>query len=122
MIIRDDLEALPGGQTRSTLRSRILLGVLVDAEIDRLGLGATPQQLDATTAWFRRRFDMIRRCDVEEFLAFAGLDVAALTAQMRTYAHIHLMQTHHAAEVARRMPSYRALLRLDDWHAESEGR
>ncbi len=122
MIIRDELDALPGGQTRGAMRSRILLGVLVDQEAERLGLRATRQQLDATMAWFRTRFDMPRRTDVEEFLAFAGLDLATLTAQMRTYTNIHLVQERYTAEVQRRLPSYQALLQLEDWHRDREGR
>jgi hypothetical protein len=120
MIFRDDLEALPGGQIRSALRSRILLGVLVDAEAERLGLRATAAQLAATTTWFRTRFELITRTDVEDFLAFAGLDVAALTAQMRTYTNLALVQHHHAADVARRVPAYQALCRLDGWHGDRD--
>jgi hypothetical protein len=121
MIIRDELEALPGGQTTSALRSRILLGVLADEEAERLGLRATASQLDGTTRWFRTQFDLVTRADVEDFLGYAGLDLPALTAQMRTYTNISLVDIHHHAEIERRLPSYEALLRLEAWSGQPAG-
>lgn len=114
MIIRDEFDALPGGQTVAALRSRILLGALADAEAERLGLRASPQQLGGTTQWFREQFDMPMRADVEDFLAFAGLDLAAFSAQMRTFTNIALIEPAHQAEVDRRWPSYAALQRLGE--------
>lgn len=121
MIIRDELDALPGGQTLSSLRTRILLGVLADAETERLGLRATRAELDGTTRWFRTQFDMPQRTDVEAFLAYAGLDLAELTAQLRTYTNIARLDIHHGAELERRMPSYEALVRLETWDGEAGG-
>lgn len=114
MIIRDEVDALPGGQTTGALRSRILLGVLVDQEAKRLGLHANAQQLDATMRWFRTQFFMAKRADVEAFMAFAGLDLAALTAQMRTFANISIIAERYALDVDQRMPAFNALRQLED--------
>jgi hypothetical protein len=114
MILRDLADALPGGQTAGALRSRILLGVLADAEAERLGLRPTRAELDAKMAWFRKQFDLPLRADVEDFMAFAGLDLRDLSAQMRTYVNIASVERCHQAEIERRLPSYEALLRLVD--------
>ncbi|MCA9710831.1 MAG: hypothetical protein KDK70_33625 [Myxococcales bacterium] len=115
MIIRDELDALPGGQTRGVMRSRILLGVLADDEAERLGIRVTKAELDGTTRWFRRQFDLDARADVEAFLEFAGLDLAELTAQMRTYTNIARVDIHHRAAIEERLPSYVALMGLEAW-------
>lgn len=120
MIIRDELDALPGGQTLSSLRTRILLGALADAETERLGLQATKVELDGTTRWFRKQFDMTTRADVESFLAHAGLDLHELTAQMRTYTNIARLDIHLCAEIERRLPDYEALARLEGWSGGGE--
>jgi hypothetical protein len=120
MIIRDELDALPGGQTLSSLRTRILLGVLADGEAERLGLRATKAELDGTTRWFRNQFDMATRADVESFLAYAGLDLSELSAQMRTYTNIARLDIHRGAEIERRLPDYEALARLEGWSGGEE--
>jgi hypothetical protein len=121
MIIRDELDALPGGQTLSSMRTRILLGVLADAEVERLDLPATKVELDGTTRWFRTQFDMLTRADVESFLAYAGLDHRELTAQMRTYTNIARLYIQHREELERRLPSFEALTRLEGWGGPTGG-
>ncbi len=112
----DDHDALPGGQTRASLRARVLLGVLVDAEAARLQLEPTRAQLAETTRWFRAQFDMRQRADVEDFLAFAGLDLRELSAQMRTFSNISEVGAARDGDVARLLPRYRGIQRVGDWH------
>jgi hypothetical protein len=120
MIFRDDFDALPGGQTLSGLRSRILLGVLVDEEMERLGTPATRADLDETTRWFRTQFDLLERADVEAFMAFADLDLRSLSAQMKTFANISILADRYEIEIDRGVPAFRALVRLDQRRGEGE--
>lgn len=112
----DDHDALPGGQTRASLRARVLLGLLADEEAARLVLVPTRAQLDETTRWFRAQHDMHRRVDVEDFLAFAGLELAELSAQMRTFCTITAVGAARDVDVAALLPRYRGLTRAREWH------
>ncbi|HET6582977.1 MAG TPA: hypothetical protein VFG69_06015 [Nannocystaceae bacterium] len=120
MIFRDEHDAILGGQTLSALRSRILLGVLVDEEVERLGTPATKADLDEATRWFRTQFSLLERADVEDFMAFADLDLRSLSAQMKTFANIARLADRYRAEIDRGLPAFCALMRLDDRRGKGE--
>ena len=58
MLGEDELDRMPGGQTRAALTSRVLLGVLADEEAGALGLGAGREVLEATARQFRLAFGL----------------------------------------------------------------
>ena len=102
----DELARVPGGQTVSAVRSRILLGLLAEEEAARLALPVTATAVEAMAAFFRQEFDLARRTDVEAFLDFAGLGLGEFSSVMRTFRTVVEVQQHHAARIEALLPRY----------------
>ncbi len=94
---------------------RLLLGILADADGARRGLASTVEQTEETTRWYRARFDLLRRQDLERFLASAQLSEAEFVDHMRTFSNIAIALRTHSDEVERRMARYQAIFSVRDW-------
>jgi hypothetical protein len=99
----------------SLARLRLLLGVLADSDCERRGRLASAGETEETLRWYRARFNLLRRRDLESFLATAKLDEAELVRHMQTFSNIALAQETHREEVARRMDRYKAVFSVRDW-------
>lgn len=115
MISLDPRSAVPGGQTISSLRRRILLGLLAERELERLGSSVTREELDAMSRWFRTSFSLPRRSDLVAFLRFADLDVRDYSMQMRTYCAVERLLDHHRATLDTRLDGHLAFESLAEW-------
>ncbi len=115
---------VPGGETRLVLEKRVLMGVLAAHEAERVGLVVSAGEVATMTRWFRARFDLLSRDEVERFLAFAGLTHAEFSHAMRSFATIEAVQEHHAQRIESELSRYRAILGVRDWilRREEEGR
>jgi hypothetical protein len=101
---------------------RLLLGILADADCARRRLTSTREQTEETLRWYRARFDLLHRRDLERFLAAAHLGEAELIEHMRTFTNISIAQGVHGEEVDRRMPRYQGIFRVRDWLVQRESR
>ncbi|MFO0552968.1 MAG: hypothetical protein U0271_31565 [Polyangiaceae bacterium] len=112
---------VPGGETQLVLKKRVLMGILARHEAERAGVAITREDVEVMTRWFRARFDLLRREDVEAFLDFAGLSRADFSRAMRTFATVEAVEAHHAAHIAEELPTYRATLSVRDFILRREG-
>lgn len=94
---------------------RLLLGVLADAECERRGVVSTAAQVDETLRWYRAHFGLLRRRDLEGFLAATRLREEELVGHMRTFSNIALAQRLHKQVVDGLFPRYRAIFSARDW-------
>ncbi|MCH9680760.1 MAG: hypothetical protein K0V04_04930 [Deltaproteobacteria bacterium] len=115
MIICDPNEAAPGGQTVTSLRRRIALGILAEHEHERLGLTVTRDELNSMMRWYREQYGLHRRDDLEGFMRAAGLSRADLTTQMRTFCQLTRVQAHHGARLESLLPDYLAFSKIEGW-------
>ncbi len=115
MFTEDEIDKLPGGQTLSGLRSRVLLGILADDEVARLELPQTREQLERMALVFRRDFHMPARADVEQFLRFARLDLRDFSSVMRTFANVLSAQEHHRDAIEARRAAHVGLARIGEF-------
>jgi hypothetical protein len=105
---------------RGLASRRLLLAFLADAECERLGQVSTVAQTQETLRWYRARFDLLRRRDLEAFLDSARLGEAELWGHMRTLSNIAQAQRRHKQLVEHLSPRYQAIFSVRDWLIERE--
>lgn len=115
MFKQDEKDRLPGGQTRSRLRSRILLGILADDECAALELSAHPTECATTVDWFRRQHGLTRAADLDAFFAFAQMDPVTFEAIMGTFTNIMRLQHLWGPQLRTLAPRYRGLEQVEQW-------
>lgn len=111
---------LPGPETAAVMRRRVLTSILARNEADRIGLVVSPESVAQVTRWYRARFELLTRSDVDDFLAFAGIDHADLSKVMRSFTTIDELELHHQAQIQAEVPLYRAVLGAREWRLRRE--
>lgn len=114
--MNDTIESeMPAGETLAGARKRVLLRLLAEREAQRLGLTVGPDQVQTLARWFRARFDLLTRADMEAFLAASGLTLAQFTRTMQAMAALDAVQRHHAGEIEANLPNHRAVMSVRDF-------
>jgi hypothetical protein len=106
---------MPAGETLAGARKRVLLRLLAEREARHLGLTVGPDRVQELARWFRARFDLLTRADMEAFLAASGLTLAQFTRTMQAMATLDAVQRHHAAEIEAQLPNHRAIMSVRDF-------
>lgn len=106
---------MPAGETLAGARKRILLRILAEREAQRLGLAVTPARVQELARWFRGRFDLLTRADMEAFLAASGLSLAQFTRTMQAMAALDAVQRHHARDIEAELPTHTAIMSVRDF-------
>ena len=107
-------------RSRAVASRRLLLAVLADEEAARLGQPSTPAEVDAMARWYRARHELLRRRDLEAFLAAVGLREEAFMDHMRSLANVAAAQRRHMPRIEALIPRYRAIFSVRDWVVERE--
>lgn len=105
----------PGGETLAGARKRVLLRLLAQREAERLGLTPPPARVQEVARWFRARFDLLRRAELEAFLGFAGLDEGRFAGLMRSMAALDAVQRHHAPAIELALCDHVAVMSVRDF-------
>lgn len=106
---------MPAGETLAGARKRVLLRLLAEREAQRLGLTIPAARVQEVARWFRARFDLLTRADMEAFLAAAGLSPAQFTRTMQAMATLDAVQRHHAEAIAAALPVHGAIMSVRDF-------
>lgn len=103
------------GLVHAGARKQLLLGILAEAEHERLRLPEDPRRLAEARRWYRARFGLLRAADVAAFCEHAGLSPAELSGWIRMLDRIAAVKQHHAAELERLLPRHRAVFGVRDF-------
>jgi hypothetical protein len=106
---------MPAGETLAGARKRVLLRLLAEREAHRLGLEVPPARVQEVSRWFRGRFDLLTRADMDAFFAASGLTLAQFTRTMQAMAALDAVQRHHAREIEDNLPDHRAIMSVRDF-------
>lgn len=111
---------VPGGETPLALRKRVLMAILTREEMARLGVEVGAAELSAMSRWFRGRFDLMTKAEVERFLGFAGIGHADLDAALRDFVAMATIEARRATQIDAELPRYRAMLSVRDYLLRKE--
>jgi hypothetical protein len=111
---------VPGPETAAVMRRRALTSILARHEAERIGLVVSAESVAQVTRWYRARFELLKRSDVDDFLTFAGIDHADFSKVMRSFATIDELELHHQARIQTEIPAYRAVLSAREWRLRRE--
>jgi hypothetical protein len=117
-----DTAFVPGGETPQALRKRVLMAILTREEMARAGLHIEHAELEAMARWFRGRFDLLTRGDLQSFLGFAGLSHADFDTALRDFIAIGTIEATRVAQIDGELPRYRAMLSVRDYLLRKESR
>jgi parvulin-like peptidyl-prolyl isomerase len=106
---------MPAGETLAGARKRILLRLLAEREAQRLGIEISQSRVQELARWFRGRFDLLTRADMEAFLAASGLSLAQFTRTMQAMAALDAVQRHYTAEIEAALPAHRGVMSVRDF-------
>jgi len=106
---------MPAGETLAGARKRVLLRLLAEREAARLGLEVPTTRVQEVARWFRARFDLLTRADMDAFFAASGLTLAQFTRTMQAMATLDAVQRHHAGEIEANLHNHRAIMSVRDF-------
>ena len=108
------LRAISPGAWGGSLRAAVDWDINTTAA-SRLGLAVTPARVQELARWFRGRFDLLTRADMEAFLAASGLSLAQFTRTMQAMAALDAVQQHHARDIEAELPTHTAIMSVRDF-------
>lgn len=80
-------------------RKVVLMRLLAQAEVERLGIEPTHAETVELALWFQREFGLEDRGRFTAWLEFAGLDLARFSAMMRRFAALTKLVHHYRREI-----------------------
>lgn len=98
------------GENDRVLGKKVLLAYLALQESERLDMGLTPAEIQATADEFRREIALFSELDMEEWLRRSELSLDEFSGVMRDFAAVLKMNAHYEKSLKSRVEDHRRVI------------
>lgn len=95
--------ASPGDQ------KAVLLRLLASAEVGRLGIEPSDDEIREMTRWWRGQFDLLTLDSFAEWLAYSGMGLERFMSMMRDFAALTKVQEYYQEAITGAMDNHKAI-------------
>jgi L-ascorbate metabolism protein UlaG (beta-lactamase superfamily) len=105
-----DVEAIVRvGENSRVLRKKVLLRLLAEREVERLGLDVPEQEVQALADALRRRLGLFSAAETRAWLGREGLTPRRFGETMRALATVGVVERRYAAAIDQKLPIHAAI-------------
>jgi hypothetical protein len=90
-------------------RKVVLMRLLAEAEVQRLGIAPSREEVLALALWWQREFAIEDPARFEAWLEFAGLDMERFSAMMWRFSALTKLVQRYREEIEAQLPDHLAM-------------